>query len=272
MSLPRSRMTLNLRDRNYPNGRYSSAFGICDLLEWDRECLQPGPIVFTDAYLNDQLLETATRKIAWLLEPIEIDPSIYAWIEQNYVIFEHVFTHDDDILKIATNSQWVPVGGTWIPTRDRQIYQKSQICSFVASSKDSTVGQKLRQVVRQKLPFSIDKYGKGFSYREQKVDCLREYCFSIAIENCMRDTYFTEKLIDCFNTGTVPIYWGTRKVSKFFNENGIVFFQSAEELIEIVKGLSEDGYRAKLDAINDNFLRARDFETSEGWIVNILDK
>ncbi len=32
----------------------------------------------------------------------------------------------------------------------------------------------------------------------------------IQVENSQIDTYFTEKLLDCFLTGTVPIYWGAQ--------------------------------------------------------------
>lgn len=30
------------------------------------------------------------------------------------------------------------------------------------------------------------------------------------VENSQDDTYFSEKLLDCFMTGTVPIYWGAQ--------------------------------------------------------------
>ena len=41
--------------------------------------------------------------------------------------------------------------------------------------------------------------------------------------------YFNEKIIDCFFSGTIPIYWGTKNISKYFDENGIIFFPNIDE-------------------------------------------
>ena len=43
---------------------------------------------------------------------------------------------------------------------------------------------------------------------KDKIDGLRDYRYHFCIENIKRDYWFTEKLIDCFVTGTIPIYWG----------------------------------------------------------------
>ena len=44
--------------------------------------------------------------------------------------------------------------------------------------------------------------------------------FSVCIENDVYDTYFTEKILDCFATGTIPIYKGTKNklVIQTFNQ------------------------------------------------------
>ena len=76
------------------------------------------------------------------------------------------------------------------------------------------------------LPTFVDSFGRGFVAVEHKAEALAQYAFSIAIENSQQDTYFTEKLIDCFSTGTVPIYWGTRKISEYFDMRGVIQFDS----------------------------------------------
>ena len=40
------------------------------------------------------------------------------------------------------------------------------------------------------------------------------------MENNIEPDYFTEKLIDCFLTGTVPIYLGPKQVENYFDPNG----------------------------------------------------
>lgn len=51
---------------------------------------------------------------------------------------------------------------------------------------------------------------------------LEYYMFSIIIENNSVDNYFTEKLLNCFAVGTVPIYLGCPNIGEFFNRNGII--------------------------------------------------
>jgi hypothetical protein len=75
---------------------------------------------------------------------------------------------------------------------------------------------------------------------QAKAAALRDYMFSIVIENAQVGRYFTEKLIDAIALGTVPVYWGgpfasdsllfddgpahTEKRWYVQGENGPVFF------------------------------------------------
>ena len=77
--------------------------------------------------------------------------------------------------------------------------------------------------------------------------------FSIAVENAVYDTYFTEKLTDCFATGTIPVFYGSKKViKKYFNPDGVIFLDDNFD----ISTLTEDLYYSKMDAIKDNFERA----------------
>ena len=258
---------LNLKDKNFYPDKYSARQGTSSLIGWDRSCSQVGPTVYTDRYLRRTVGHKPEKKIAWLLEPIVINPSIYPWIRSNYGLFDEVWTHDEEVLNAVENSKWVPMGGTWIEAEARRIYPKSKVCSFIASDKNWAPGHQLRQGIRASLPNSVDSFGKGFNFLSRKADGLINYCFSIAIENCVRDTYFTEKLIDCFNTGTIPIYWGTRNVDQYFNPDGIIHFSDVDALLEIIMSLSLEKYSALLNAVKENFELAKEFETAENWIL-----
>jgi hypothetical protein len=52
---------------------------------------------------------------------------------------------------------------------------------------------------------------------------------------------------------TLPIYWGTSTISNFFNKKGIIFFETKEELNEILNNLTEDDYYSRLAAIKENY-------------------
>jgi hypothetical protein len=112
----------------------------------------------------------------------------------------------------------------------------------------------------------LDVYGRGYNPIDYKLDALKDYAFSLTIENTQEDYYFTEKLIDCFMTGTVPIYWGCSSIGKFFNTDGMITFDNVNDLVDIIEGLSFEKYNYMKDAIKDNFEKAKEFLIAEDYI------
>ena len=86
--------------------------------------------------------------------------------------------------------------------------------------------------------------------------------FSVGIENAVYDCYFTEKLTDCFACGTIPIFYGSRGVTKYFNEDGIIFLDDEFDL----SSLTPDLYYSKMDAVKDNLERAIEFPIAEDYL------
>jgi hypothetical protein len=108
----------------------------------------------------------------------------------------------------------------------------------------------------------IDVYGRGINEIPNKEIGLKDYRFSFAVENDTYDTYFTEKILDCFATGTIPIYMGTKKVNEYFNEDGIIFFDGTFDL----SLLTEELYHSKMNAIKDNYDRVQKYSVLDDWI------
>jgi hypothetical protein len=78
--------------------------------------------------------------------------------------------------------------------------------------------------------------------------------FSVAIENIScDDNYFSEKIIDCFLTGTIPIYHGCIHIAEFFDDRGILSFQTQDELDAIIDSLSPEKYESMLEYAKINF-------------------
>jgi hypothetical protein len=68
---------------------------------------------------------------------------------------------------------------------------------------------------------------------------------------------FTEKLLDCFKTRTVPIYFGCPNLSNYFDIRGVLMFKSIEELEDIVQNLTPADYDRMLPYIEENYQRGR---------------
>ena len=66
-------MKINLRDLGFAHhtiSPYATLYGTSNIMEWDRTCSQPGPTVYTDAFLSDGHYQFEGDKIAWLMEPL----------------------------------------------------------------------------------------------------------------------------------------------------------------------------------------------------------
>ena len=56
---------------------------------------------------------------------------------------------------------------------------------------------------------------------------LEGYRFVIAAEQTALPGYITEKILNAFIAGAVPIYWGTKEVFHIFNRDAFVYFDLA---------------------------------------------
>ena len=130
---------------------------------------------------------------------------------------------------------------------------------MISSNKKMCEGHKLRLEWIDRIGDQLDLYGRGFNEIINKEEGLCDYMFSVAIENGQYETYFTEKLLDCFATGTIPVYLGAPDIEKHFNADGIITLSDEFDV-------SEDIYNDKLDAIQDNLERAKKMEVLEDFI------
>lgn len=200
----------------------------------------------------------------WLHESKSIIPYEYQYAKENYKllknIYKVIFTHDQELLNLDSDLfKFVPACGYWIESP--KIYPKSKLLSFITSNKTMCEGHRYRLNWANKLRGKCDIFGRGIREIEKKEDALNDYYFSIAIENGKYDTYFTEKILDCFATGTIPIYYGTEKISEYFNKDGIIFLDDSFN----PDALTIDLYNSKKEAIQDNFNRVLNYYTVEDW-------
>jgi hypothetical protein len=61
-----------------------------------------------------------------------------------------------------------------------------------------------------------------------KIEIFETYMFSIVIENSRQIHYFTEKIIDCLLTKTIPIYYGCPNISDYFDTSGWIILETRD--------------------------------------------
>ena len=202
----------------------------------------------------------------WLLESKQIIPQYYQWIIDNYEFVtsrvDGIFSCDKELCaKYPKISYSLINAAPWV--QDRKVHEKTKLVSMIASNKRMCEGHARRLQFVDKFRDKLDFYGRGFNEISCKEDGLRDYMFSVGIENAVYDTYFTEKLTDCFACGTIPIFYGCKGVTEYFNEDGIIFLDDDFDLSTLTKDL----YYSKMDVIKDNFERSINFPVAEDYLI-----
>jgi len=221
-------------------------------------------------YTNQRSLDvfqdtSSIPKYIWLLESKQIIQSVYDWIIANYDFVasrvDGILSCDKELCEKYPKFQYVMSNAApWI--EERKIYEKTKLVSMISSNKSMVPGHRKRLEFVRKFRDQVDLYGRGFRDLPRKEDGLRDYMFSIAVENAVYDTYFTEKLTDCFATGTIPIFYGCKGVTEYFNEDGIIFLDDDFD----ISTLTEELYYSKMDALRDNYQRSMKLPVAEDFI------
>ncbi|MCK4918252.1 MAG: hypothetical protein KAS02_00485 [Candidatus Pacebacteria bacterium] len=121
------------------------------------------------------------------------------------------------------------------------------------------------QTRKEKLfPFLTKKYK---SYRgtinQDKLKTLSKYKFVICYENVQKlNGYITEKIFDCFNAKTIPIYWGAENISDYVDKKTFIdrrLFKTNRELLDFLMKIDEKKYNEYLLAI-EKFLNSEKYK------------
>jgi len=264
-----NKVTFNIFDDVFSHDKYSVAGRESSYINWDRSISNiQNPIFYSHGKMLNEVINK-DNSYGFIFESKGIIPGIYNSVESTINKFDKVFTHNSDFLQKYENCFWIPGGGVWIGGSygkgEIKIHNKNKLCSIVSSTKQMCELHKYRlNIVKGLNNSSIDIF--GINKWVPIYETLEKYMFSIVIENYQDELYFTEKLLNCFATGTIPIYLGAKKIDKIFNTDGILQFNTSEELNEILSKVSQNLYNDKLESIKDNFERCKKFLSIEDYI------
>lgn len=249
---------------------FSHSHGSCGFVkpkdEWIYELPRDlnTPILFVDNYIPRGIEFPHHIKFAWLAESSFIVEQTCRWIKQNIELaektFKKVFVNDISFLDMSDVFEYVPPGSNMPWIKDYYIRPKTKTVSIIASAKNWTVGHRLRHQIVKNNP-SVDAYGGGYKKVEIKEEALDDYMFSFCIENAKYDLYYTEKLTDCIATGTVPIYWGSDKISEVFDTKGFIKYEDINNYT-----LNKELYDSMVPYIKENLKRLKSLTCSDDII------
>ena len=79
------------------------------------------------------------------------------------------------------------------------------------------------------------KYKNNVGKIQNKIEFLSSYKFSIAMENTEGDGYISEKIIDSFLSGTIPIYYGSYMVEEFINPKSFILIKGEKDILQKIE-------------------------------------
>ena len=222
------------------------------------------------------LVPENTVRFVFLLEPPEIqNMNAQALNGLNIGTYNYLLTHNQELIDSNKKAHLFEFATSWI--KDYSFPEKKFSVSALIGGKAMSEGHYLRSSLlhdefRITSPKKIFVSGNfpprnvnvnSYSVLGSKKDSLFDSQFHICIENAKRKNWFTEKLMDCLATKTVPIYWGCSNIGDWFDIRGFMIVNDLNEIISASNSISEETYNNMLPYIEENYNKAKPFLTIE---------
>jgi len=180
--------------------------------------------------------------------------------------FYRILTKNSDLIRRCSKAHFFFYGASQIEDASKVDTSKTNGCSLIASGRNQLQGHQLRhQIVNEakKRDLDVAVMGRGYQSFGPKEDGLASYLYSVVIENSIETSYFTEKIVDACLCRTVPIYWGAPDIGDYFDVEGILVCQSAQDILAAIESISANDYESRQDAIERNVVFAKKYADVE---------
>jgi alpha(1,3/1,4) fucosyltransferase len=222
-------------------------------------------------------------------EPPSVLPKMYS--QKVLALFDKMLTWNDSLVDRKKTEKFYypcqkPFVGSSIPFSKKRLL--TMICGNKSSSHPHELYSERRKVIQyfeKHRQYDFQFFGRGWQKQEfstwggsveSKLTTLQKFRFSICYENiCDIDGYITEKIFDCFEAGSVPIYWGARNIKKHIREGCFISredFATFDDLVHYLANMDEKVYNTYLHNIQSYLQseKAKKF-TRENFVRTLLD-
>jgi len=133
---------------------------------------------------------------------------------------------------------------------------KTRGISLVSSRKSHLPGHRTRNQtfdLLEKEISDLDVFGPEKKWVADKWDTLAPYRYSVVVENTSSADYITEKLVDCFLTYTLPIYFGAPNILDYYPKDSVVILPSLDpqSVVSVVRSvLEEDPWESRVHSLS----------------------
>ena len=123
---------------------------------------------------------------------------------------------------------------------------RTKFCAAVISNSFITDGFRLNfinELNKYKIVDMGGSYNNNVGIIHDKIEFLSAYKFSIAMENTEGEGYLSEKIIDSFLSGTIPIYYGDYMIDEHINPEVYILVRGEKDIknkIEYIKEIDNN--------------------------------
>lgn len=239
-----------------------------------------------EIYIDSPNYTNSTNyKIFLHMEPlvIQVIKDLVDHILKNWKEYDKIYTFHEDVLANCPNAEKLIMPAcSWISGdhfHKIDTSRKQFQISCITGSKQMAEGHTYRLLLyynqsalinQANLPITFYRSSAGHPLPEltvnpfvqkEKFVLFENYQYSLVIENSRQTNYFTEKLIDCLITKTIPIYYGCPNIHEYFDTTGWILLTSEDHqsrIHELVqkwheKGYTKDSYQMFSETIEKNY-------------------
>jgi hypothetical protein len=123
-------------------------------------------------------------------------------------------------------------------------HKRTKFCAAVISNKYWTDYFRLEFIEELNKYKQVDmggRYKNNVGKIKNKIKFLSSYKFSIAMENTEGNGYLSEKIIQSFISGTIPIYYGDYMIDEYINPKSLILVRGKNDMFGKI------GYIKKID-------------------------
>jgi len=247
MSSPRYRIKVSTNFPDWPLSRqlpkFSKAWGQCDFYINEEMAECDAWFVWNGLAQADSTICPPGNVFFFAPEPTDFKRYHSTWLKQfPHVITCHRGVKHPSIIISQLGIHWF-VAKTIDELERESFPAKTKNISVIFSTKRTIGGHRRRLkfilALARELPF--DCYGRNtnkllsgsnmkaaYQYSSElesttnKWPGLADHRYSIAVENFVGADYWTEKIADCFLTGTVPLYYGCPNIADYFPKDSYI--------------------------------------------------
>lgn len=212
-------------------------------------------------------------RVGWLVEAPLYAQCHYDWAVKHAAEFDCILTPCGDYAARGAPWRWYPRGGSMLPAAEwgvsPQDRRKMRSVSLLASAKSDATGHKLRHEIYERHGYRMGCHGGIVTgENESKLYALAPYRYTVVVDAERNNGCFCDHILDAMALGCVPIYWGCPDIGRWFDAEGVIQFETMDELGRILDSLSREDYAARLPALTENWRRAQAYRVPEDWLFD----